>query len=377
MRTDHKIRFAVNPGTPGGMSNFFKRLEAVLVRRGLYSERDYGVLLIAPSTAVDLAVLRRAKSEGRKIIVRLDGCSYLDCTVAELFNLVLKRYGYSLGGSFFPEVLERLHANTIKARLSRFVNCYRNRIIKKCLKEADGIVFQSCFSRSMINHYVAPCDGRVILNGVDLAAFTAEGPCVSIPCKRRWNLVVAHSFRPHKRLLDVARVFEAWCKIDPDSTLHVIGDDDGICLRLLREWLSGRRQLDVRIHGYVPTARLPEWYRACDAMLALSFGDPCPNVVVEAVACGLPVMCTSHSGAAEIVSIEDLIVPEKRDWKLYELYVVDRIPPVDIRACVDRLRVVLSSRDLREKVRSRRGELDIERVADQYVAYAEEICAFG
>ena len=54
----------------------------------------------------------------------------------------------------------------------------------------------------------------------------------------------------------------------------------------------------VRFVGYCPDVR--DAYFASDFLVHPTFYDPCSNVVLEALACGLPVITTRDNGAAEL-----------------------------------------------------------------------------
>ena len=54
--------------------------------------------------------------------------------------------------------------------------------------------------------------------------------------------------------------------------------------------------------GYVPHADTPAFYRAADVFALSSDFDNSPNVVLEAMACGLPVVTTDVGGVREFVS---------------------------------------------------------------------------
>ena len=72
----------------------------------------------------------------------------------------------------------------------------------------------------------------------------------------------------------------------------------------------------IRRRGAYTQAEAPAIYGAADAYLALSYMDPCPNAVIEAMSCGLPVLYADSGGIPELIGGEagvGLAVPE--DWE--------------------------------------------------------------
>ncbi|VFP82930.1 glycosyltransferase family 4 protein [Candidatus Erwinia haradaeae] len=45
-----------------------------------------------------------------------------------------------------------------------------------------------------------------------------------------------------------------------------------------------------------------EWYQASDGLLLPTLYDPCPNVILEALACGLPIITSTHCGGNEFIT---------------------------------------------------------------------------
>lgn len=103
--------------------------------------------------------------------------------------------------------------------------------------------------------------------------------------------------------------------------LHLLGRDDTGCLYILGpgpyrdalEKLAGAAGLSgrVRFLGRVAQKEMPLWYRAADFFCFGSLREGCPNVVLEALACGTPVVSTNVGG------VPDLIV-EGRSGVLFE-----------------------------------------------------------
>jgi glycosyltransferase involved in cell wall biosynthesis len=87
----------------------------------------------------------------------------------------------------------------------------------------------------------------------------------------------------------------------PETTLLIVGDGpEEAALRRLAEQigLAGR----VRFIGALPHERLPAAYNAADVLVLASSREGFPNVLLEALACGTPVVATAVWGTPEIVA---------------------------------------------------------------------------
>jgi glycosyltransferase involved in cell wall biosynthesis len=87
----------------------------------------------------------------------------------------------------------------------------------------------------------------------------------------------------------------------------------------------------VHVHGPVPQTEVREHLRGADILLHASLAEGIPNVVLEAMACGRPVVVTESGGTREAVDdgVEGFVVPARDTGRLVEaLRTLWRDPPM-------------------------------------------------
>jgi len=94
----------------------------------------------------------------------------------------------------------------------------------------------------------------------------------------------------------VGPLFEAWSELGlADAELWLAGSMDASTQRLFKEYgLPPERWVG-------PVEDSPEQYRAADIFISPSLSDSAPNTILEALASGLPVICSDACGASILI----------------------------------------------------------------------------
>lgn len=153
---------------------------------------------------------------------------------------------------------------------------------------ADVTVFQSAYSKlsTMKKFHVVAQDGPVIHNPVDAVLFTPDGPRLDFVDGRPAVACASWSTNRGKGTRDIDQLAARHADVD----FVLCGRFEGLQLR------------DNLIHlGHASRGDIARALRSCDAFLNLSENDPAPNVVIEALASGLPVLYRDSGGVPELV----------------------------------------------------------------------------
>ena len=154
----------------------------------------------------------------------------------------------------------------------------------------------------------------VIPAGIELADFEGEGDGVAFRQRHHLHgrvLLYTGRLAMNKHLESVIRLLPELVKEFPDLTFAAVGEDHG----QLAAWRELSHKLGVERHvfflGHLSRGELVEAYRACDAYVLPSDYESFGIVLLEAMACGKPVVATRVGGTSDIVTDREtgLLVP--------------------------------------------------------------------
>jgi glycosyltransferase involved in cell wall biosynthesis len=194
----------------------------------------------------------------------------------------------------------------------------QNDPIKNTYNNANAVIFQSEFNRKLTEHWFGPHKNfKVIHNAPDdtlISKITSSQFDKKIdPNIEVWSC--ASSWRPHKRLQENIRYF---IEKSSDEAILIIAGGGASNIDLYDHAdILGKR---IFYLGEVAYGTLLSLFKRSSTFLHLAYLDHCPNVVVDAQACGCHIVCSSTGGTSEIVKRGTIVIEDKWGYEPIELY---------------------------------------------------------
>lgn len=195
--------------------------------------------------------------------------------------------------------------------------------ILETYRSVNTTIFQSEFDFKMVKKWWgAPRNGGAIIhNGIDLTRVDH----ITIPklAKIRSTydkvFVCSSNWHPQKRLRDNLRLFDHLRRTQfPNSCLFVMGANPDVMTTDPHVLYTGSQPPEV----YLQVFAIADW------MFHLAWADHCPNVVIEALSQGTPVICSEVGGTRELIGGYGRIL--KEDPYDFDLVDYDRPPAIDV-----------------------------------------------
>lgn len=315
----------------GGMASFRLKFEQGLRARGVdvthdLSEKSDAVLVLAGTR--NLLPLRKTHQRGQRIVQRLDGINWVQrVRWAGVKYTVRAEYGNAI-------------LSFIRARF------------------ADRVIYQSQFIRKWWEdkYGVAKAPASVIINGVDLQTYTPNGEH-DRPTNHFQLLLLEGSLAGglNSGLFYAVSLAE---KLSAKFPMEVVvaGKVDDVTQRKLQS------KVPVKFLGTIPREKIPHLIRSSHLMYSAEVNPPCPNAVIEALACGLPVVGFDSGSLKELVTGDaGRIVPYGGNpWKL---------ETPDISALAESAQDVLTKQDQFRAAARMRAEsaFGLDQMVDAYL----------
>jgi glycosyltransferase involved in cell wall biosynthesis len=258
----------------GGVAAFQDKFTAGLAQHGItvserVDEADVSAVLVAGGTR-HLGALLQARRRGLRVVQRLDGINWLHRRVhTGLRHFLRAEYGNQL------LALIRSHY-------------------------ATQIIYQSEFSRRWWQERFGTdrTSSTVVHNGVDLTVYAPEGAQERPANCCRVLLVEGRLEGGYETGVQTAFRLADLLAADLPIELMIAG----LAAPALQSILFTPGRVPVRWAGLVPRQRIPFLDRSAHLLFSADINPACPNSVIEALACGLPVAAFETGALSELIA---------------------------------------------------------------------------
>lgn len=202
-------------------------------------------------------------------------------------------------------------------------------LIKYTLKQADLIITVSHDLKTKIQNLgIDERKIKIIPNGVDISQFRPlpENELEEIlPFEKSGRIILTvGALRRVKNQKFLIEAFSQIVSLEKYKDLKLIIVGSGYQKDLLEKQIANL-DLSHRVFlvGAVPNDKLVHWYNHADLFCLPSLNEGCPNVLLEALACHVPVIATKVGGIPDILSSENLgILAEPSSLKSLKLSLI-------------------------------------------------------
>lgn len=234
---------------------------------------------------------------------------------------------------------------------------WKNANIIDCYRSASGVIFQSQFNKRQVETWFgAHRNCAVIQNGNDITLSDHTDVPGLCSIRKQFDRIFVSSANWHaqKRCKDNINAFKKLLVNYPKSCLIILGSNP-----------TNVPSPKIFYSGDIEHENCLKIYSMADWMLHLAWADHCPNVVVECLSQGTPVMCTDVGGTCELVenNVSGLVINEGG----YNFEPCDYDSPPNLN--LDLLPSELP--DL--KFKFDRSRYDISVAADAYINFLEKV----
>jgi glycosyltransferase involved in cell wall biosynthesis len=170
------------------------------------------------------------------------------------------------------------------------------RHFKYAFEHAAGVFPDNKFADVLYRQYGLTANVKWLPNTIETNTFRTK-PGVQ---RKPW-LLHASGFTWQKRFPDIVKAFAKVRRHRPEAILQIVGDGNN---RSESEKLA-RQELPAgsfHFHGYLPKSQLADLMREASGFVLPSEAENLPCVLIEAIACGCPVLTTRVGGITALVS---------------------------------------------------------------------------
>lgn len=191
----------------------------------------------------------------------------------------------------------------------KFKNYILKRLMLITMRSSDGIIFISSYAKKIINKEIDLSNAIIINHGISKNFVPRR---LNIKKNNNRYLLYVSRFEPYKNHLNLIKAYHSLpSDIKKIYRLVIVGEfmepTFSNCLDYVKN--NGLDEL-VIFKGKVTYSALPDLYRNCELFIFPSSCENCPNILLEAIGCGAPVIVSKTNPMPEFAKDAALYIDE-------------------------------------------------------------------
>ena len=231
----------------------------------------------------------------------------------------------------------------------------------RSFRQSRGTIFLSEISRQQVENICGKTSDSIIISHGVHSRFRSPRPKIASGAEKL-RLTYVSTVDAYKHQWNVVKAFHQLLDRGHELELELIGSGYGPAISKLQRAIEERPEYRNRIKLYdkIPYEELPQYYRDADIFVFASSCETFGMIVLEAMASGVPIACSSMSSMKEILG----------DTGLY----FDPLEPASIATSLEQY---ISNPALREEMArrswERSGQYSWERCAGETFTYFKQV----
>lgn len=186
--------------------------------------------------------------------------------------------------------------------IEKIINILKKKAMLRSMIKADFVIFISNFARKVIEDQTPIKNAVTIQHGISEQFFVIDKKCErpALPFEGAYILYVSR-FEFYKKHLELVQAYQKLPKyLQVQYKLLLVGGTDLPAGQKVLQYVKEHKLQDfVFFLGEYPYSDLPGLYKNASLFVFASACENCPNILLEAMGAGVPILCSNYEPMPE------------------------------------------------------------------------------
>jgi len=207
---------------------------------------------------------------------------------------------------------DKVALDALSSKVLYLKNIILKQLMVRTMNGADHVIFISTHAKKSIEHELSLKNSSIIYHGI-AANFVSMSASKDVDNNLADYILYVSRFEPYKNHLNVIKAYAKLNKeLRSKHKLVIVGEhmepSYSLCMDFIK---SNSLERFIEIKGNVPYDKLPHLYQNTALFVFASSCENCPNILLEAIGCGAPIISSKTEPMPEFGKNAALYFDEK------------------------------------------------------------------